>query len=513
MRRDVIKATGLALTVALPALFARPWADERTYLYRSEALAGSNPLRLVARAIDEVPGYLQLGVFRPVSRLLTFLENWVAVRTSIAVGVQPNVVRAAPKALMVAFLAWVVLLTVDQYRRATGLERDGGGFRIFIGSLVATFAAGLTLFNPASHPLTLFPTLYLGSAGFALAVPVMLGRLRDRQVGWRTVAGFSLLGAAAAGMIELAYLAVPLGLLHLAVLEVADGGRPRPSMLWRTGVGRAWTGLAAGFLLVAVPARLAIAVTCREVVCYQAAQPAFGVDLAVSWPVRVLAGFFPVLQLGQFESAARALLTNRHVWGLAVLAAGAAAVILARSWSGTFAKFQPAPWLRFVAVYFSAVLLLGAGLSATSATIQSRGFDLSPWREMGFTWTGWAVLLATGVAWLVAGRNGRLLRLGLGVLLVGGVFLASVQNQADMNRIRAEPENRIHHQIALMLVHFDRSPEGNRARCLLIDDLIDLFEEGTQRNQMVFLAGLVDQVALNHYGEPFCADPSRGGRD
>lgn len=493
--RWVTTATGLALLVALPALFARPFADDRVYLYWSEEIAGNNPALLLVRVFEEIPGYLELGVFRWLSRLWIFLENWVLLRVSMAIGVPLNIARVVPKVLMVAAVASVLKLTFDQYRLAGPSQSGQPTWRHLWGVLALTFAASLTMFQPATHPLVLFPSLYLGTAALALGVPLLLGRLRldrDRSLGAKLAVGWPLVGAALASMIELAYLAIPLSLLHLYLLD-RSGSR----QLLRSRAGRAWLFLTGGFLAVFVPVRIIIARICADGSCYQAADPGFGPALLEAWPQRLLSGAFPVLQMSQFQESLTSDL-DMLVWAFA--GGALAGWILTRYWSYRDPMVPP-PRLGSVAIYLAGVLLGASLLASLSQAVQIGEMGLAPWRETGFAWFAWSGLIAIGFTYLL-----RLQPLWtkpvVGAVLVGSVFIATLQNGVDLAATRAQPESRLHNQIALLLVNFDRTDAGNADRCAVFDELTA--DPQAERNRTPFLVNLVDAVAANHYGRSFC---------
>ena len=504
--RLVAKSTGLCVLVALPALFARPWADERIYLYWPEQIAGRNPFLLVERVFYEIPGYLELGVFRWLSRLLTFGENWFLLRTSLTVGIPVNVLRAVPKVAMIALLAAVAYWTIRQYQAATPSP-----IRVtpLATTLPLAMAASLTLFTPSTHPLTLFPTLYLGTAGLALAIPLWLGRYHQNggrlhpsegRLHPRRWVGFALVGAGLASMIELAYLALPLSLLHLLLLGMA--GELSWSQLRSSPALKAWLAMVGGFVAVFVPVRILISRACADGACYDAAQPVFGAGLSDAWPQRLLAGAFPLLQAQQWEQTRLALTRDRSAILLGMVAALAAFLILRRAWrEPPEGESLRRAWQAGL-VYSVAIIILAALLSSLSLAVQQGDLGLRPWRETGFSWVGWSMLLAlVSAGWLT--RPERPLRLLTGGVLIVGVFLAAVQNQTDLARERSDPEARLHNQVATLLVDFDPTESGNAQRCQVTGQLLALPDADS--NRMPFLVGLLDAVATNHYRTSFCS--------
>ncbi|HKX74849.1 MAG TPA: hypothetical protein VJR05_05605, partial [Acidimicrobiia bacterium] len=153
-------------------------------------------------------------------------------------------------------------------------------------------------------------------------------------------------------------------------------------------------------------------------------------------------------------------------------------------------------------IYSIVIIILAALLSSLSLAVQQGELGLRPWRESGFGWVGWSVLLALISATLLT-RPERLLRLLTGGVLIVGVFLAAVQNQTDLARERSDPEARLHNQVATLLVDFDPTESGNAQRCQVAGQLLAL--PNADSNRMPFLVGLLDAVATNHYGTSFCS--------
>ena len=310
VRFSIQTAVVLSTLVTLPALAARQWADERFVMYLPEHFAGAKPWLLVNRVIEEIPDYLDTGVFRPASRLLFYLEHWAVVRFGAATGIPPNVVMAAVKVLMIFALVTLAMLTIDQYRQAAGGKPRDVHWRRLYGLTAVLIGLSLVLYNPATHPLTLFPGLYLGTAAIALAIPQWFGRswLRYRaglplHKMWMRVGSAVIIGALLAAMIELAYLALPLGLIHLLLLSFAAGDSWVATWkdLFHSEAFLLWALVATGFLVVFIPTRTAISQYCAELSCYRAAELSLGADAASTFPYRVGASFFPVPQLTQLR--------------------------------------------------------------------------------------------------------------------------------------------------------------------------------------------------------------------
>jgi hypothetical protein len=156
------------------------------------------------------------------------------------------------------------------------------------------------------------------------------------------------------------------------------------------------------------------------------------------------------------------------------------------------------------AAYWLAVVILASLLFSLSRAVQERDLTLAPWRESGFAWVAWSALIAIGVT-LVVRHTGTAFRALAVLFLAGGVFLASVENQADLARVRRQPESRLLNQVSLLLVEFDQTESGNAQRCAVVDDLIALADSEAGKDNARYLAGLLDAAATNHYRSDFCS--------
>lgn len=512
LRRPLTIGTALAVLVTLPALVARPWADERFLMYMPEALVGANPLLLWDQVMREVTAFIDVGVFRPLSRLGFYLEHWLVVRVGVLLGVAPNIGMSVVKVAMTLLLLATGLLTIDQYRR---VSPDGVVWSRATMLLPIVFAGSLVLVNPAVHPLTLFPGLYIGTASMALLTPLGLGsvllRRADPQGGarWLYYVISALWGAALASMIELAWLGIPLALTHVALLHwVRDGSLLRG--LWDTFAGRMWLALTAGFVAVFIPARLFIASYCSSGGCYGAAEPDLGLNFLALLPFRIGSALAPVGLLAQFRVLAR-LVTRPSADLLIAVAVGL--VAMAVLWWGLRRLNREASFgggsmnrtareVAPVAGYYVVVILLASVIAGISSGLQAKGFNPAPWRETGFGWIAWSVLLALGLALLLERVSSRVW-LGVGVVLVGLTFVATtVINREDMRRVDLDEEGMLHIRAGQQLVDFD--PGANAERCATIDGLRNVAGSDSELAKMNLVAAYLDAAARNHYGVVFC---------
>ncbi len=504
----------LSAIVALPALVARQWADERYVMYMPDFLRGSRPWMLIDQVIDEIPLYLENGVFRPASRLLFYLEHWAVVRFGAATGIPPNVVMAVVKIAMIFLLVTMAMMTIDQYRRAAGGKPDAVHWRRLYGLTAVLIGLSLVLMNPATHPLTLFPGLYLGTAVITLAIPLWFGRswLRYRagkplRRMWVRVGSAVIIGALLASMIELAYLALPLGLIHLLLLSFASGDSWVATWkdLFHSEAFLLWALVVTGFLVVFIPTRTAIAQYCSDAACYRGAELSLGAEAVRVWPYRVGASFFPVPQVVQVELLRR--LRNAPEFLLLAAAGGGMAFLVLRrvvvEREDDERGRHPRVPMLLIGFYFGAVLFFASVLAAVSGGVQDKGADISPWRETGFSWIAWAVILAVALTalfdWLYE-RSALWLTIILAVL----VALTSILNQADMATVNSRSDTRLYNEAGLLLVNFDNTPEGDAERCAVIDGLRAYAPTESELRKMNIIGEYLDATAANIYGTEFC---------
>lgn len=520
MRWAIQVSVAVSALVTLPALVARPWADERFMLYMPESLVGSRPWQLVGRVIDEIPIYLDAGVFRPVSRFFMYLEHWVVLRFGAATGIPPNVVMLVVKVAMIFLLVTMAMLTVDQYRRAAGGKPTELHWRRLYGLVAVLVGISLVLFNPATHPLTLFPGLYLGTAAFTLGIPLWFGRswLRYRSGEplrhmWMRVGAAVIVGALMASMIELTYLAIPLGVIHLLLLSFASGDSWRAVWLdlFHSEAFLLWALVSTGFLVVFIPTRTAINQYCAELSCYRGADLALGADALSTWPLRVGASFFPIPQWTQVHLLGRVNETPEFLL-LGFASAGVVFHVIRRlvvEKDGDERGRRPRMAMLLIGIYFGAVIFFASALAALSGGVQDKGWDISPWRETGFAWIGWAVVLAVALTALYDYlRDFPALVTTLSVVLAGLALMTAVVNQADMATVNNLTETRLYNQVGLFVVQFDDTEEGNIARCDAIDGLRDYAPNESELRKMDLIGDFLDDTTESLHGVVFCDSDS-----
>ena len=162
-----------------------------------------------------------------------------------------------------------------------------------------------------------------------------------------------------------------------------------------------------------------------------------------------------------------------------------------------------------IGIYFGAVVLLASTVGAVSGAVQDKGWDISPWRESGFSWIGWAVIFAVALtAFYDYLRDFPAIVTALSVVLAALALVTAVVNQADMASVNRRTDTRLYNQAGLSLVQFDATPEGNAARCATIDGLRDFAPNESELRKMNLIGSYLDDAGSSLYGVVFCDSDS-----
>ena len=163
--------------------------------------------------------------------------------------------------------------------------------------------------------------------------------------------------------------------------------------------------------------------------------------------------------------------------------------------------------MALIGIYFGTVLFFASVLSAVSGGVQDKGASLSPWRETGFSWIAWAVIIAIILTalydWLYD-RSALIMSACLGLLMA----LTAIVNQADMASVNSRLDTRAYNEIGLLLVNFDNTAEGNAQRCAVIDELRDFAASESEVRKMNLIGTYLDSTAENIYGTVYCDSDS-----
>jgi hypothetical protein len=450
-RRVWLRAVLVPLIVLMPLVALAPTADHRFNLYWHGGLFRDNPLRIVPHTLDSVHGYLTLGNFRPLGRMLEKSLDLAAYAASDLLSVPVNVTFR-----LVSF-GGAIVLTGTAVLLAECIVAPGRLFRRAPSTLAATlpFAVGGGFVAAGSaSPAILFGGLYLTSAALVLGVAAALCRV-SRPIGWRAVP-LVVGGAALASFNELAYLALPLATAAVLVRQrvvlrrFARPGLHALMLLW------------IGFLPVFVGVRLIIRGYCAAGECYRGSDIVVGPAVAEAVPVRMVAWLPPLMWRSATQGAHRPWLIGA-VTLIALVALGALAWRAARDLPRLTPVSRSSAYA--VAVVALTAVVLGATLGSLNADVQA----IVSHGRWGQGWRDTAVTAAAGAVFLTA-LSHAVVRRRLVVVLIGFVLVAAVSAAANKSYrdqlARTEPA-RLADRIAVEMADFDHSVAGDARRCAL----------------------------------------------
>jgi hypothetical protein len=484
------RAAAVPVLVMLPLLTVAPKADNRFDSYRWGAEYAARPWRIVSAELAAVPGYLDVGNFRPLGRMFERGLNVVTHHLSVSLQLPVPIAMRMVHLLSASVLSVVLVLTVEALGSREPLRHRRPSA---LGHLLAfVFAAGLVAAGSTST-IVIFTDLYLLSTALVLLAVMAAARadrLHQQGLPVRVAVVALAVGAAAAAFNEITYLTVP-----LALVAVVVRGRLVADLSWarlrRSTSFLSVMAAAVAFVAVFAPARVVIAQRCADGGCYSesavsldpAFVPAFAARMVswappIAWQVATVrvegAWFFP-----------RDLVTVLLVLGLAALA-----------WRATtHAASSPAVPPRAlvaVAVFGVAVLTSGATMAALSEAVQR--FTTSDWRVALVGWRdqqlsvagGAIVITAVLVAWMQRHRRprppaggqppgvgadatqirGRVGAVTLGLLAA----LSLLANQGYAADDARRPASVLNNRIALSVIEAPDDPASNELRCTLLDE-------------------------------------------
>ena len=246
------------MLVVLPLAGLALQSADRLSIYLNAGATGANPLEAARRAWRLTGNYLDEGSFSPIGRFVEFLVHGLAIEAGDALSLAPHAALGAVRLAMVGLVAVLAFKLVDSLQRSAHTHAGPS----FIGLYPLALAAALVA-NGLGGGLAQVPHTSIGAVAVVLAVALATSRDRDmapRPVAWHEYASMAAMGAAAAAFDELAYLAPFVAAAFLAARSVAAGLPARRAL--RIAAVRRWVALWAGFAVVFVPARFAIAQRC-----------------------------------------------------------------------------------------------------------------------------------------------------------------------------------------------------------------------------------------------------------
>ena len=559
-----------ALIATAPLIGMSFHGDERPRIYSVARRFGSNPIEAVRGTYRDIDLFLDMGNFRPVGRFLETVEHGFILDAGEATGLAPHVVHGVIRLLMVMLLAHVATLVVSALARSAGAAPNHPALVLYplaLGTvLVANGSHGPDAIDRWYIHITLinFPHTLIGVVVVILAIALAVARDRDMQIRplkWHEPVTMALLGAVAAVIYDLVYLAPVVAAAFIAA-RAAAAGLPVRSVLASAAVRR-WTALSIGFVVVFVPIRIEIARRCARQSCYIASDVSPSADAFDHAASRLFAGTPPAgwfhnaglsrhfgLELGFVDLAANSLM------GLllaAIAAATAAAAVRATGTAGGADSPAAAPhptggtdspaaaphptggtdspaaaphreaskaeeqtrWRRLavaLGVFGAATAALSAMLASLSRRVQQIELRFADaWRETLLTQVAWSFVIAGCVAALVGLIRARGATKIAAGLLGACLTLTLLANWRLAQTDRHLPLSSITSQISTATVNLDATENGNAHRCSLIDAYSELVP-GHLNMGGPALREHLDLLMLDRYGWPFC-DPAPIGAD
>lgn len=538
-----------ALLVTAPLLGIAFQNDERRSAYRHAARGRDNPIDALVYGYDSVDTFLDLGNFRPLGRFVVSLSSGLAFETAEATGLAPHAVNGVVRLLSVLLLAVVAT-------RVVAALSGPSGHRMELIVILYPLVLGMTLVaNGRGGPLVYFPGIFVVTAAAVLAVCLAVAREGDmcrRRLRAGELLVMGLLGASAALLHDLAYMAPPLAAAFIVARSAATG-LPWRNLVRSAASGR-WAALTIGFLLVFVPVRLVIAVRCGQHQCYAPSDLSFSGDIAGLMATRLIsgspsAGWNLISDLTRrygLDFSLGDLLANAFLSLLmaAIVAVVVTTAVRATAYAGRHAATEapsdetvtsegvvahepldPAAqssvlrqqWHTGVALGLFAVATaaLPALLVSLSRWLQQSRIDHG-WRDTVIVQVGWSfaissvlLLFLAAVSRYIGHDPHRICAACAAVLLGVGLSYTLLTNSRLAEIDRRTPESVITAQIATATVSYDSTVAGNELRCALID----AYSREVPEHLWVSAPGVLedlDELMLSRHGKPFC-DPTQLG--
>lgn len=500
-RRTWWRAALVPLTVCAPIVALAPTADHRFNIYWHGGMFRDDPLGIVTHTLRTLPGYLGMGNFRPLGRMVEKSLDLAAYTLGDLVGLPANVAFR-----LVSFVSAIVL-TVAAVLLAESVVARGRLFRRAPSRLAAAvpFAVGGGFVAAGSaSPLVLFGGLYLLSAALVLLVAAAACRVDPERarLGWWRALLLVVAGATLACVNEIAYLALPFATVAVLLRGRFVLGLP-VRRLSANAPARVLGLLWLGFLPVFGTVRAIIYDHCSDGECYRNSDIVLGPDVVVAEPARLAAWFPPVMWQVATGGTGRWLLGLLPIAVLAVLGVLAWRAVRDLRHLSAVAR-GPALALAGAAL---CLLVLGATLAAINGEVQTlvtRGDWGQGWRDTAVTAPAGALLL-TALVHAVSTRR------IVGAVLVAVLAVAAVGSAAANNRFADRLGSRapavLANRVAQEMAEFDRSEAGDLRRCALREEFRTMYADAAFSLRRFDES--LDLAARQTAGVPFCAGAGR----
>ena len=542
LKKPLLHVAGPSALVMAPLLGLTFHSDQRIMMYWLTGKFGADPFAIVNQNLAEMDGFLKQGNFRPLGRFIVYMEQTSIFEIAGGTGVAPHVVHGVLRLIIVSTLAVAAMCFVLALYKSAERGSIAGAGRTTeplprLSTPMPTLLAGFPLVfastivvSGALHPVSFFPFYYVSMAIYLLLVPLYVcsgPALDQRGMRIHHAALCAVLGMISAMTSEILYL-VP----FVCLLTIASRGwlsRLGAGQIVRGSAALRFIALSAGFLLVFVPSRLAIAAECSRGDCYEGSEVALSTLSVEQWLGRALAGLqFQTLSstfLGEYDNLSSArdpmdFVTS--IWLLFIVIslgyfAVVAAVRLSRP-SGSDQDLPAAVQRRFGAVLcgLGGVLALVSSLMVSlSAGLQGwhdRGFGLDQWRDSLLVQVSWALifygLAVIALSFIGHQQHERQIRRGWLVAAVAAVVLVMSANAFIANDKfsvwrRSGSDGSVVNLISTASIDFDQSERGQAIRCELISAYTDRNCEDCWHSGARVLEEL-NQLSRSKYDADFC---------
>ena len=502
---------------------------------------GADPFAIARQNVVEIGDFLRQGNFRPLGRFIVYMEQTSIFEIAAGTGIAPHILQGILRLVMVSTLAVVAtcfILALYRSAQAAGASKplvtnDTSSVSTQLPSTLAAFPmvlASTIVVSGSLHPVSFFPFYYIAMTIFLLLISLYVGSekaISQRDLGKYDVFACVLSGMVSAMTSEILYL-VPVACV-LTIVARGTLSRMSPEDMIRSAAARRFAALLAGFLVVFIPSRIAIAIECSRHDCYEGSEAVLSALSFEQWIGRAMAGLqWDTLSStigGEYDniSSSRSysdFVTN--VWLLFVVAsmvyfAVSAGTRLARARRPDQALPATAQSRLGVAlIAFGGVLALSTALMVSlSEGLQGwheRGFGLDQWRDSLLVQISWAFILygmALAVLSHMPRREGggpvvsRTLAVVATVLILVVSLNAFVANDTFAIWRRSDSVGSVVNLISTASVEFDRSDEGQAIRCELMSVYADRNCKNCWHSGERTLEEL-NNLSRSKHGEDFC---------
>jgi len=581
--RGLLYVSGPSILIVTPLLGLPFTSDQRVLMYRMYAQYGVNPLALARSRDLEIDHLLSFGLFRPIGIFIRYFEQATTFDVATATGLPPYVIQGAIRLLMTALLSYIATCFILALCRSArlGIQTPEFGMQDTTAPTVVSdnatpppiskyywhptapveifpflFAACLIVTGPL-HPISLFPFASIAIAIAMLPIPLYVAShtaVSRTRIKIREVASTVLLGGAVTAFNDLLFI-LPIVCLVVLLLRGWIMGITFRGIL-RTNAFLRYLTFICGFLMVFVPARIAIYNTCLRgggadgsTGCSKATELALSESVVPRWIGRAFSGLpwdgIVLILRGDLDAGLAprgltGLLSN--TWTIIVITlmlllavrAGHhlihkqaqlyASTITQKNSAST--KLKAAERRVGAALIITGVTLIGSSSLLVSVTQIVRewhesGWGLIPWRDTLVVQIGWALVLF-GALYLLSlplrklkmmrllsgltNRSRYFLITGSTAVLFGLTVFTFIANDRHALTRRYDPNSNINNLIAVAAVDFDNTESGQHIRC----QLIEAYTERAPRGY--WTTGEQLQIDLNRltrseYGAKFCPLP------